>query len=127
MRKGLLFGIIALLFVFMITGCRDTNTQYQQEVNEKEDSAIKKAPINAEIGELDNSGKYFIIINRNNYDWHNVKITVNDYYSCWSRDVLKPGEGMEILAVNCNDFVVNQRYVKKLVVEADEGSQIFTR
>ena len=103
--------IISLMFVFLVSGC--TGTNYNS--------------LEAEISEPDNSGTYLRVINRNDYDWHNVTITVNDYYSCWSRDVLKPAEVINVQAVTCNQFVVNHNVVYSLTVKADEGQADFYR
>ncbi|TKJ17466.1 hypothetical protein CEE44_02935 [Candidatus Woesearchaeota archaeon B3_Woes] len=110
---------LSLLVLFLVSGCTGTN-------NNNPDITKKKS-LQAEIGELGDSGTYLRVINRNDYDWHNVKITVNDYYSCWSRDILKPEEVISVNAVTCNQFVINQNVVYSLTVVADEGQTDFTR
>lgn len=111
---------VALLVMLMVSGCTTTNFDNTQ-------TTPKKESLKAEIGELGNSGTYLRVINRNDYDWHNVEVTVNDYYSCWSRDVLKPEEIIDVQAVTCNQFAVNQNVVYSLTVNADEGQADFTR
>ena len=121
--NGLL--ITSLLIVFLVSGCTETN--YNNSDDRSTPDITKKKPLQAEIGELGNSGTYLRVINRNDYDWHNVEITVNDYYSCWSRDVLKPEEIIDVQAVTCNQFAVNQNAVYSLTVIADEGQADFSR
>ena len=116
--------------IFLVSGCTETNYTDSDDSNTPditEPDTSKKKPLQAEIGELGNSGTYLRVINRNDYDWHNVEIIVNDYYSCWDRDVLKPGEIIDVQAVTCNQFFVNQNVVSSLIVKADEGQTVFSR
>ena len=117
--------IISLLILFLVSGC--TGTNYNNSDDSSNPEIAKKKPLQAEIGEQGNSGTYLRVINRNDYDWHNVEITVNDYYSCWSRDVLKPEEVIDVQAVTCNQFVVNHNVVYSLTVKTDEGQADFSR
>ncbi|MCF7872151.1 hypothetical protein K9L97_03890 [Candidatus Woesearchaeota archaeon] len=67
------------------------------------------------------------VINRNNYTWHNVSITVNDYYSCWEQDNLNPEGIIEVQALTCDQFAINHKYIYSILVETDEGKASFTR
>ena len=119
MNKKMIFYSILLLCILIISGCSENNSTTNKQT--------EKAPLEVEIGEIESSGTQLRVINRNDYDWHNVKVTVNEYYSCWSRDILKPNEVISVNALTCNQFVINHDIVYSLIVEADEGSSEFAR
>ncbi len=65
------------------------------------------------------------IVNRNDYSWHNVSITVNDYYSCWEYDVLDSDEGINLEVSGCNQFILNQDYIRKIEINTKENKGTF--
>ncbi|MHA1591393.1 MAG: hypothetical protein ACTSUP_02850 [Candidatus Heimdallarchaeaceae archaeon] len=54
-------------------------------------------------------------------------MTVNEYYNCWNFDVLAPGAAISVNAPTCSGFAINHDSIFTLEVEADEGSETFTR
>jgi len=124
MDKKLIFGI-CILSLLVLYGCGEAS--YTTDNSDSKSQPVKRAQLEVEIGELGSTGMLFRVINRNDYDWHNVKITVNDYYSCWERDVLKPGAPITVNAATCNQFAVNQNMVYSVQVETDEGFEEFSR
>ena len=119
MNQKKIFYSIFILCIIIISGCSENNSTTNKQ--------LERAPLEAELGEMTAEGTILRVINRNDYDWHNVKVTVNEYYSCWSRDVLKPNEVISVNALTCNQFVINHDIVYSVIVEADEGSSEFIR
>ncbi len=124
MDKKLIFGI-CILSLLVLYGCGETS--YTIDNSDSKSQPVKRAQLEVEIGELSSMGTIIRVINRNDYDWHNVNITVNDYYSCWETDVLKPSESITVNAVTCNKFAVNQNMIYSVQVETDEGFEEFSR
>ncbi|GAH27039.1 unnamed protein product, partial [marine sediment metagenome] len=97
-----------------------------QKTSQQNNFQDKLAPLDSEVGPVGTSLTMYRIINRNDYPWHNVEITVNSYYSCWGRDLLEPGEVITIEAVMCNRFSLSNQMVTSLLIETDEGVERYS-
>ena len=109
------FGIIILIIfiIFLFSPGGDSNNS--NSIKEKLD------PLEASVTPIRGSFTTYQVLNINSYPWHNVKITVNEEYSCWSREVLEPGEKIIIQAATCNDFAVYNNAIYFIEIKADEG------
>jgi len=94
--------------------------------NLQDQSKENLAKFEIELAHVGTSLTMYKIINRNDYDWHNIEITVNEYYSCWSREILKSGESITINAVTCRDLAVNHNMIESMWVSSEEGSQRYS-
>ncbi len=135
----LIISILSTINFFSSDNDINSNSQTDISSNNKQSEAVQQKEIDTEnneiinekfkveIGEVGDSGNIIRVTNRNSYDWHNIKITVNDYYSCWSREILKPNEVITVNALYCNEFVLNHKVVNSIEVVADEGKDHFIR
>ena len=91
----------------------------------KNSDNTRKKPIEAEINLIGTQQGYtseVIIINRNDYDWHDVKITINDHYSCWNYEKLPPGDSMRLAPAMCDsNFAISKPNINKVVIVTKEG------
>ncbi len=118
--------ILTIFLCFMVLGMFGSlnNDSTQNLIG---DSVSEKLPkFNPEVTNVGTSLTMYKVINRNNYPWHHVEITVNNHYSCWSRDVLEPGDSIAINAVTCNQFAINNQIVQYLDIKADEGAERYS-
>ena len=111
---GLFFLIIFIIFLWNITN--------KLAPTEKTNS-IHSEKFSPELANIGDSLTMYKIINRNDYAWHNVKITVNDYYSCWFKDTLNSSDSITFNAITCNKFIINHNTVESILIESDEGTQ----
>lgn len=116
-----IIGLLVVVILFLVfIGLFSTGEDKNSDSN-KDNVQDKLPPLDSEVSQVGTSLTTYRVINRNNYDWHNVIITVNDYYSCWERDTLKPTESILISAVTCNQFALNNQIVESILIESDEG------
>lgn len=119
-RKHWIITIILGLFILgAISNNESSSNNHSSDIN-------KLPKFDPELIRFGDSLTMYKIINRNDYLWHNVEITVNDHYSCWSRDVLEPEDSITIDAVTCNQFVVNYNIVESVDIKSDEGAERYS-
>lgn len=111
--KMIFIIILAIIFINF-----NGNSKNSIEITDN----VKLAPLDAEVAQLGTSLTTYKVINRNDYVWHNIKITVNDYYSCWERETLEPEDFIYVEALICNQFAVQNQRVESVEITADEGS-----
>lgn len=120
--------ILCLLIAgaLIISGCMGTSydTPPGPSSNPKK---VKQVALKPEVGEV--APTFLRVTNRNDYAWHNVKITVNEYYPCWEMNLVESGEAINVNAGgDCGaEFVMNYDAIYSMTVEADEGSAGFSR
>ena len=102
---GLILFIIIIWVIFIPSG---------------DSSQGKLRPLDASVVPVGDSLVQYQITNLNDYPWHNVSITVNEEYSCWSRDILEPGKKIMIIAASCGDFIVFNNIINTISIETDK-------
>lgn len=115
--KGFI-AIILIIFFLWVFGVFSSGSDKNSNSN------LPK--FDSEVINIGNSLTMYKIINRNDYDWNNVEIIVNEYYSCWSKDILGPDDSITINAVTCKDFALNYDLVESLWIKSDEGAERFS-
>lgn len=118
-QRHWILAVILGLFILGVIGNSSTKNSSFTDYN-------KLAKFESEVAQIGNSLTTYKVINRNNYSWHNVEITVNDHYSCWSREILESEDSITINAVTCNQFVINYDMIKSIDVKADEGTERYS-
>ncbi|MEJ2267544.1 MAG: hypothetical protein P8X70_00515 [Nanoarchaeota archaeon] len=123
---SILLGFIALGIIGGLLPDSESDLTGDTINSQNQNTKQNLAKFESEVGQVGTSLTQYRVINRNNYDWHNVKITVNDYYSCWDRDILESEDSILINAVGCDQFVVNQNIIQSIWIEADEGAERYS-
>lgn len=127
-KKKIRWGwLIILGIVLVIVFWPNSESNSESNIDsQKSNNQEKLAPFELELANVGTSLTMYKVINRNDYPWHNVEIIVNEDYSCWSREILEPGDLITINAVTCNQFAVNYNMVESIWIEADEGAEKYS-
>lgn len=123
MRIHFMMGLF--IMVLLISGCAGTNYQTHETdtVTKKEvKEGNTKAPLEVETGRF---GKLMVrVVNRNDYIWHNVTVSVNEYYKYGQFDKLEPDETITIQGARLgSDFIMYNNRIETVKIETDEGSK----
>ena len=120
--KGLVTGkTISYVFLKECTIIKNKENTNPQNVQNK---TIGLSSLKVDLGQL--SADQFTVTNRNDYEWHNLKIIVNDYYTCIDISKFPSGGRLDIIPITCENFAVNQGVTNKIEVITDEGTEVFT-
>jgi len=123
--KKILFGLI-LVAVLIIAGCAD-NSYPRESDSTKTISKPKLAKLEPEITIINQL--LVDITNRNDYDWHNMKVVANDYYVCIEGMSLESGMKWTLETYGCKDSqgrggIGISQSLEKIEITTDEGNEI---
>jgi len=115
-RYWLLILLILFLFFYFI-GKSPSN---------EDSNSNKLASLQAEINIVNEM--MIDIINRNTYEWTNVKIVANDYYTCIEGMTLEPNRQFDLKTYQCKDSQGQGSIgiltpLEKIKIITDEGSK----
>jgi len=114
-------ALIVLLFLFGIWN----NSKEDKKTNS---DAQKYERLEAEVNIMNEL--MVDIVNRNDYEWTNMKVIANDYYTCIEGMNLKPNEKWTLKTYWCKDSQGNGGIgtltsLEKIDLICDEGSKTF--
>ena len=127
--------IIGAVFIFLIlvgmASDSDSSTASSTDSGSSTDDKVTYGKLKAEITITHRSGyPAYDIINRNDYDWHNVEFTINDYYKYKPTvDLVEAGD--EVYAVHWMYFMdakgrpfslTDSTDIYEFKITTDEGS-----
>ncbi len=119
---------VGLLIAFISGFSNQEVNQTNEEISIKDENSINNKVLTAEIIPGSDNLHTFFIVNRDDFDWNNVKITVNEYYSCESDKVFFSNEKYLFTGAFCEDFLTNgNQVVNTMKIESDEGEIYLSR
>lgn len=126
------FLTISLLILTFSISSENSNTPNveipENNINQNNNNNANEE-LEAEVVPMGDGLTSFTIINRNDFDWENIEVTVNDYYTCSDfQNSIMSGEQVTFIAERCDEFVSNGNIVvNKLEIETNEGDALFER
>jgi len=125
--------LIVLIILFFLIAFMSNNEDNNSNKNNIVDSNVKTNkildPLKIEIVPFADSVVIYKIINRNDYDWHNVTIKVNNYYDCTSYSEIKANTEVIFNSMSsCGaDFSKNYNSIDYIEINTNEGMEVFSK
>lgn len=124
---GISLGLFFIILLIVISSNNSNTSTHEASSNQPAEN-IKLSPFNAEATVMNEM--MVNIINRNDYNWTNVKIVANDYYTCIEGTTFESGEQWRLQTYQCKDSQGRGNIgiltpLEKIEIIADQGSQTF--